>query len=106
MASVIPNPERKRQNCALKFVFSTCDVFKKRTIPPSLNFDAPMSVDTFSLPLIMLNKFETFSSYLSYLLMPRPSARTKLFLSQTKYALSQTKFCPKLKKYMFACEMD
>ena len=35
MASVIPYPERKRQNCALKFVFSTCDVFKKRTIPPA-----------------------------------------------------------------------
>ena len=42
--------------------------------------------------------------------MPRPSARTKLFLHQTKYFFPDkmflNSFCPKLKMYIFACETD
>ena len=46
----------------------------------------------------------------TYLLMPRPSARTKYFLSWTKLKLSKTKFLSRVKNYIFcfqkSCKMS
>ena len=68
----------------------------------SINIDTQLNIWLFSF-LFEIKIFEISHDKIKYgdRLMPRPSARTKYFLSWTKLKLPKTKFLSRVKNYIF-----